>query len=178
MTSRSLHPRRRDTFDLEDGQPISASAGSFFHIPKGYVPHAFQVDSETARFLSPHQASARTLHPRRWRACAVTNLRSNRPARCGEGRRCRPRVRYRVTGPAAGAVATRRQHEKGWGPPKRPPVPGLLTLFADVVEGAFSEVCVKSHLALSLFTESRATMRPTVRQEEVKRCPHRNSKCS
>ncbi len=40
------------TFYLEDGQPIPASAGSFVHIPKGYVPHAFQVDSETARFLS------------------------------------------------------------------------------------------------------------------------------
>jgi quercetin dioxygenase-like cupin family protein len=39
------------TFYLEDGQPIPASAGSFVHIPKGYVPHAFQVDSETARFL-------------------------------------------------------------------------------------------------------------------------------
>ena len=33
-----------------DGQPIAASAGSFVHIPKGYFPHAFQVDSETARF--------------------------------------------------------------------------------------------------------------------------------
>ena len=39
------------TFYLEDGQPIPASAGSFFHIPKGYFPHAFQVASETARFL-------------------------------------------------------------------------------------------------------------------------------
>ena len=39
------------TFYLEDGQPIPASAGSFVHTPKGYVPHAFQVDSETARFL-------------------------------------------------------------------------------------------------------------------------------
>ena len=39
------------TFYLEDGQPMPASAGSFVHIPKGYVPHAFQVDSETARFL-------------------------------------------------------------------------------------------------------------------------------
>jgi quercetin dioxygenase-like cupin family protein len=38
------------TFYLEDGQPIPASAGSFVHIPKGR-PHAFQVDSETARFL-------------------------------------------------------------------------------------------------------------------------------
>lgn len=38
------------TFYLEDGQPIPASAGSFVHIPKG-TPHAFQVDSETARFL-------------------------------------------------------------------------------------------------------------------------------
>ena len=64
------------TFYLEDGQPIPASAGSFFHIPKGYVPHAFQVDSETARFLvltrPPHErfiraaaepAPARTLPP-------------------------------------------------------------------------------------------------------------------
>ena len=39
------------TFYLEDGQPIPASAGSFVHIPKGYVPHAFRVDSEVARFL-------------------------------------------------------------------------------------------------------------------------------
>ena len=39
------------TFYFEDGQPIPASAGSFVHIPKGYVPHAFRVDSETARFL-------------------------------------------------------------------------------------------------------------------------------
>ena len=39
------------TFYLEDGQPIPASAGSFFHIPKGYFPHAFRVTSETARFL-------------------------------------------------------------------------------------------------------------------------------
>lgn len=39
------------TFYLEGGQPIPASAGSFFHIPKGYVPHAFHVNSETAQFL-------------------------------------------------------------------------------------------------------------------------------
>ena len=64
------------TFYLEDGQPIPASAGSFVHIPKGYVPHAFQVDSETARFLvltrPPHEhfiraaaepAQSRTLPP-------------------------------------------------------------------------------------------------------------------
>jgi quercetin dioxygenase-like cupin family protein len=38
------------TFYLQDGQPIPATAGSFVHIPKG-TPHAFQVDSETARFL-------------------------------------------------------------------------------------------------------------------------------
>ena len=38
------------TFYLEDGQPMPASAGSFVHIPKG-APHAFQVDSQTARFL-------------------------------------------------------------------------------------------------------------------------------
>ena len=38
------------TFYLEDGEPIPASAGSFVHIPKG-TPHAFRVDSETARFL-------------------------------------------------------------------------------------------------------------------------------
>lgn len=38
------------TFYLEDGQPIPASAGSFVHIPAG-TPHAFQVDSETARLL-------------------------------------------------------------------------------------------------------------------------------
>ena len=38
------------TFYLGDGQPIPASAGSFIHVPAG-APHAFQVDSETARFL-------------------------------------------------------------------------------------------------------------------------------
>ena len=51
------------TFYLEDGQPIPASAGSFVHIPKGRVPHAFQVDSETARFLvltrPPHEGFIR-----------------------------------------------------------------------------------------------------------------------
>ena len=39
------------TFYLGDGQTVPASAGSFLHIPKGYFPHAFQVNSETARFL-------------------------------------------------------------------------------------------------------------------------------
>jgi quercetin dioxygenase-like cupin family protein len=39
------------TFYLNEGsQPIPASAGSFVHIPGG-VAHAFQVDSETARYL-------------------------------------------------------------------------------------------------------------------------------
>lgn len=38
------------TFYLEDGEPVSASAGSFVHVPGGSV-HAFQVDSETARYL-------------------------------------------------------------------------------------------------------------------------------
>lgn len=38
------------TFYLEDGRPIRASAGSFVHLPRG-TPHAFRVDSETARFL-------------------------------------------------------------------------------------------------------------------------------
>jgi quercetin dioxygenase-like cupin family protein len=64
------------TFYLEDGQPIPASAGSFIHIPKGHVPHAFYVESETARFLvltrPPHErfiraaaepAPTRTLPP-------------------------------------------------------------------------------------------------------------------
>src|SRR5215208_5089281 len=64
------------TFYLEDGRPIPSSAGSFVHIPKGYVPHAFRVDSESARFLvltrPPHErfiraaaepAQARTLTP-------------------------------------------------------------------------------------------------------------------
>ena len=64
------------TFYLEDGKPIPASAGSFVHIPKGHVPHAFQVDSETARFLvltrpahehfiraAAEPAQARTLPP-------------------------------------------------------------------------------------------------------------------
>jgi len=40
----------RLTFYVEGGRPVSATAGSFVHIPKG-MPHAFQVDSETARFL-------------------------------------------------------------------------------------------------------------------------------
>ncbi len=39
------------TFYLEDGQPIPATAGSFVHLPAG-TPHAFQVDSETARVLN------------------------------------------------------------------------------------------------------------------------------
>ena len=39
------------TFYLEDGQPLSASAGSFVHLPAGTV-HAYQVDSETARVLN------------------------------------------------------------------------------------------------------------------------------
>ena len=38
------------TFYLDDGQPVRASAGSFVHVPKGTV-HAFNVDSETARYL-------------------------------------------------------------------------------------------------------------------------------
>jgi quercetin dioxygenase-like cupin family protein len=38
------------TFYLEDGRPIPASASSFIHLPRG-TPHAFHVDSETARFL-------------------------------------------------------------------------------------------------------------------------------
>jgi len=39
------------TFYLEDGQPLSASAGSFVHVPAG-TAHAYQVDSETARLLN------------------------------------------------------------------------------------------------------------------------------
>ena len=44
------------TFYLGDGQTVPsqtvpASAGSFLHIPKGYFPHAFRVNSESARFL-------------------------------------------------------------------------------------------------------------------------------
>jgi quercetin dioxygenase-like cupin family protein len=63
------------TFYLEDGQPIPASAGSFVHVPAG-VPHAFQIDSETARILNvstaqhelffratSDQAQARTIPP-------------------------------------------------------------------------------------------------------------------
>ena len=38
------------TFYLEDDQPVTASAGSFVHVPGGAV-HAFRVDSETARYL-------------------------------------------------------------------------------------------------------------------------------
>ena len=53
-----VHPQDHESFYILegeltiylDGQTISASAGSFVHIPKGYFPHAFQVDSETARF--------------------------------------------------------------------------------------------------------------------------------
>jgi quercetin dioxygenase-like cupin family protein len=53
-----VHPQDHESFYILegeltiylDGQPIAASAGSFVHIPKGYFPHAFQVDSETARF--------------------------------------------------------------------------------------------------------------------------------
>ena len=64
------------TFYLEDGRPIPASAGSFVHFPKGYVPHAFRVDSEMARYIfltrPPHErfiraaadpARAQTLPP-------------------------------------------------------------------------------------------------------------------
>ena len=38
------------TFYLEEGLPIPASAGSFVHVPRG-VPHAYRVNSETARML-------------------------------------------------------------------------------------------------------------------------------
>lgn len=38
------------TFYLGDGRPILAPAGSFVHVPAG-AAHAFQVDSESARFL-------------------------------------------------------------------------------------------------------------------------------
>jgi quercetin dioxygenase-like cupin family protein len=38
------------TFYLEDGQPIPASAGSLVHVT-GEAVHAYQVDSETARYL-------------------------------------------------------------------------------------------------------------------------------
>ena len=44
------------TFFLEGSEPLPASAGTFVHIPGGTV-HAFQVDSETARYLiitTPH----------------------------------------------------------------------------------------------------------------------------
>jgi quercetin dioxygenase-like cupin family protein len=39
------------TFYLGDELPIPASAGAFVHVPRG-TPHAFQVDSKTARFLT------------------------------------------------------------------------------------------------------------------------------
>ena len=39
------------TFYLEDGQPLSASAGSFVHLPAG-TAHAYRVDSQTARLLN------------------------------------------------------------------------------------------------------------------------------
>lgn len=52
------------TFYLEDGQPIPASAGSFVHVPGGIV-HAFQVDSESARYLiitnSQHESFYRAI---------------------------------------------------------------------------------------------------------------------
>lgn len=64
------------TFYFADGKPIPASAGSFVYVPKGHVPHAFRVESKTARFLvltrPPHErflraaaepARARTLPP-------------------------------------------------------------------------------------------------------------------
>jgi quercetin dioxygenase-like cupin family protein len=38
------------SFYLEDDGPIPASAGSLVHVPGGAV-HAYQVDSETARYL-------------------------------------------------------------------------------------------------------------------------------
>lgn len=38
------------TFWLGDNPPFKATAGAFVHIPAG-VQHAFQIDSETARFL-------------------------------------------------------------------------------------------------------------------------------
>ena len=38
------------TFYLEDDQPVTATAGSFVHVPGGAV-HAFRVDSDTARYL-------------------------------------------------------------------------------------------------------------------------------
>lgn len=38
------------SFYLEDDQPLTASAGSFVHVPAG-AGHAFMVDSETARYL-------------------------------------------------------------------------------------------------------------------------------
>jgi quercetin dioxygenase-like cupin family protein len=38
------------SFYLEDSQPIPATAGSLVHVPGGAV-HAYQVDSETARYL-------------------------------------------------------------------------------------------------------------------------------
>ena len=39
------------TFYLEDGQPLPAYAGAFVHVPAG-VPHAFQVNSDSARILN------------------------------------------------------------------------------------------------------------------------------
>ena len=64
------------TFYFEDGNPLPAPAGAFVHVPKGHVPHALRVESETARFLvltrPPHErfiraaaepARARTLPP-------------------------------------------------------------------------------------------------------------------
>jgi len=60
-----VHPQDDETFyvlegeltfylgdgQTEPGQTVRASAGSSLHIPKGYFPHAFRVNSETARFL-------------------------------------------------------------------------------------------------------------------------------
>jgi hypothetical protein len=38
------------TFRLGDNPPCEAAAGAFVHIPAG-SPHAFRIDSATARFL-------------------------------------------------------------------------------------------------------------------------------
>ena len=67
------------TFYLEDGQLIPASAGSFVHIPEGYVPHAFQMDSQAARFLVLTRPPTNTLSTLLSRRRHEPSRRQNRP---------------------------------------------------------------------------------------------------
>jgi quercetin dioxygenase-like cupin family protein len=53
----------RLTFYVGDEKPIPATAGCYFHVPRG-VPHAFRVESDTGRLLR----LAPPLHERFFRA--------------------------------------------------------------------------------------------------------------